>query len=91
MQSNQPEKVIIALPKAEALVLFELLSRMDDNKQPAITDPAEQVALNNLLCLLERELSEPFLPNYGEIWEAAKTELRNHWIGKEEQNEKSSE
>jgi hypothetical protein len=63
-------------PHLEALVLFELLHHWEH--QDRVTQPehhADQVALWNLSCLLERELVEPFDPAYGRLISEARTRL----------------
>jgi hypothetical protein len=39
----------------EALVLFEFLSRFSDTDELRVEDQAEQRALSNLCCLLEKQ------------------------------------
>ena len=68
--------VSIALTTDEALVLFDLLHRWEDDDR--VTTPqhaAEQVALWNLFALLERELREPFDPHYADLVAKARTRL----------------
>jgi hypothetical protein len=68
--------VVIRLTHDEALVLFELLHRWED--QDRVTQPehhADQVALWNLSCLLERELVEPFGLAYDHLINEARTRL----------------
>jgi hypothetical protein len=58
------DDVVIRLSHDEALVLFELLHHRES--QHRVTRPehhADQVALWNLSCLLERELVELFDPS----------------------------
>jgi hypothetical protein len=71
------ERIAIELSNAEALVLFELLSRFKDHEQLSIEDQAEERVLWDVLCLLERELTEPFLPNYEHILKAARDRVRD--------------
>lgn len=60
--------VSLQLTRDEALVLFELLHRWeDDNQVIAPQRPVEQVALWNLSALLERELNGPLDPQYAEL------------------------
>ena len=68
--------VRLELEPDEALVLFEFLSRYSDEQVLAIEDKAEQVALWNLLCLLEKQLVEPFLPEYSRLVRDARDRLR---------------
>jgi hypothetical protein len=69
------DEVIIKFSISEALVLFELLARTSNEQTLQLADQAERQALWNLECMLERELSEPFLPNYEKLLERAKSEL----------------
>lgn len=68
--------VVIRLTHDEALVLFELLHYWED--QDRVTQPehpADQIALWNLSCLLEGELTEPFDPAYDRLINEARTRL----------------
>jgi hypothetical protein len=68
--------VVIRLTHDEALVLFELLHHWED--QGGVTQPdhhADQIALWNLSCLLERELIDPFDPAYDRLLSEARTHL----------------
>ena len=70
------DDVVIRLGRDEALVLFELLHHWES--QHRVTQPehhADQVALWNLSCLLERELAEPFDPAYDRLVTEARTRL----------------
>jgi hypothetical protein len=69
-------EVVLRLTRDEALVLFELLHHWED--QDRVTQPehhADQMALWNLSCLLERELIEPFDPAYDRLVNEARTRL----------------
>jgi hypothetical protein len=67
------EKVTIALTLAEAVVLDEFLRRYSDSDRLFIEDQAEQRALWNLACLLEREGGRPDWPSL----KNARDELRD--------------
>jgi hypothetical protein len=68
--------VTISLTADEALVLFDLLHRWeDDERVSAPQHQGEQVALWNLSALLERELREPFAPGYNELVSDARARL----------------
>jgi hypothetical protein len=74
------DEVVITLTRDEALVLFECLSRTDSRTNDLgdlAEDQAEQRALWNLTCLLERVLAEPLSPNYTELLGAARSRLRD--------------
>jgi hypothetical protein len=70
-------KVEIKLTKDEALVLFDFVSRFSNDDKLIIQDQAEERALLNLTCVLEKQLAEPFSPDWKKIIEAAKNRLRN--------------
>ena len=66
----------ISLTADEALVLFDLLHRWDDDDRVSAPQHAsEQVALWNLSALLERELREPFDVRYGDLVAEARSRL----------------
>jgi hypothetical protein len=59
----------------EALVLFEWLSRLDE-QDAFIKDLAEEKVLWSLHGQLEKVLTEIFQPNYSELVEQARARLR---------------
>ncbi|TWU44725.1 hypothetical protein Poly51_59940 [Rubripirellula tenax] len=69
--------VTITLTDDEALVLFEFLARFTDTDLLGTEDQAEQRALWNLHCLLERQIVASFAPNYRELLVAARDALRD--------------
>jgi hypothetical protein len=70
-------EVQISLTADEALVLFELLWRFSDTNTLAIVDQAEQRALWNLQCVLEKQLIAPFNTDYSELLRCARERLRD--------------
>ena len=70
------EPIGVQLSADEALVLFELLSRFEENDTFMIADPAESHALSHLLAQLEKQLVTPFDARYAEILAAAQARLR---------------
>jgi hypothetical protein len=76
--ADRDDAVVVTLTSDEALVLFEWLHRTsDEDALHAVTiDAAEIIALDALCALLERELVEPFDPNYLELVDAARQRLR---------------
>ena len=72
--SDSDSGVSVRFSKAEALVLFELLSRIGSEERSITPDTAEWHALNSLLCLLESVLVEPFRGDYPKIISDAKQE-----------------
>jgi hypothetical protein len=71
------EPVSVELTADEALVLFDLLSRYCDSNVLATVDQSEQRALWNLLCLLEKQLVEPFRTEYTQLLKGARDRLRD--------------
>jgi Holliday junction resolvase len=69
------ETVVLRLSKDEALVLYEFVSRFGARERVEVKDRAEERALWNLEALLEKELVEPFAPDYAELVERAKARL----------------
>nr|WP_240942258.1 hypothetical protein [Planosporangium thailandense] len=62
------------------MVLFEWLSRTDEATNDfgdLVVDQAEQRALWNLTCLLERALVEPLSPEHQELVNQARSRLRD--------------
>lgn len=66
------EPVTISLRRAQALVLFEWLSRCDDEESLPFWDPSEQKVLWILTGQLEKVLVEPLQQDYGQIIERAR-------------------
>ncbi len=77
MSASVPEdkQVKLVLTELEALVLFEWLARVDAEKSAPLIHPAEQKLLWLLETQLEKELVQPFLPNYTELVEKAREEI----------------
>lgn len=73
--SKDPIK--IELNKNDALVLFEFLSRYSDTDILKIEDQSEQRVLWNMCCDLEKILVEPFMKNYLELLEEARSNTRD--------------
>jgi hypothetical protein len=71
------ESVQIEITKDEALVLFEFLARFSETGTLELVDQAEERALWNLSCVLEKILVEPFCPDYLDIIKAARDRLRD--------------
>lgn len=77
MPATPPNDVEIRLTPDEALVLFEFLSRSSDSDEWRVEDQAEKGALENLVCLLEKQLVEPFDPDFAGLLQAARRRLCN--------------
>jgi hypothetical protein len=69
-------KVQIELLTPEALVLFDFLCRFTESGKLVIVDRAEERVLWDLLSSLESALIEPFLPDYQQILEDARKNIR---------------
>ncbi len=75
MESNE---ITIKLRKDEALVLFEFLSRFNENDNKEIfQDQAEEKTLWIIEGQLEKILVEPFMPNYQDIIQEARNRIRD--------------
>jgi len=76
--TNEDTDVVVRFTRDEALVLFEWVHRAaDEDPLRSVTpDPAEVIALDSLSGLLERELVEPFRPEYRELVTDARQRLR---------------
>jgi hypothetical protein len=70
------EKVALHLTTAEALVLFEWLTRMGASGGIVVADPAEEQVLWRLEGQLESALTEPLGGQYQQAVEAARREVR---------------
>ncbi|WP_396184025.1 hypothetical protein [Flavobacterium sp.] len=68
----------LTVTKDEALVLFEFLARFNQAEHPEIfEDQAEQKTLWILEGQLEKQLVEPFRPNYQDIINEARNQIRD--------------
>ena len=74
-------EVVLRLTKPEALVLFDWLHRLEDQAidaaQLGVVDQAEERVLWDLSASLESALPEPFLPEYAELLDAARAQVRD--------------
>ncbi len=73
MNENQ---VGLTLTRAEALVLFELLARLETSAAVPFADPAEQRVLWRLGGQLEKLLTEPLAPDYQDLVTEARRVVR---------------
>jgi hypothetical protein len=85
MSNANQEQIGLSFTKDEALVLFELVSRICENEDYNVTlfddrvlfeDKAERQALWSIECQLQKILAEPFLPDYPEIIKQARDRIR---------------
>jgi len=75
-KGDEHASVLLRLTRAEALVLFEWLARVDAAGSLPVEDPAEQQVMWRLEGQLEKTLLEPLAANYREAVEAARREVR---------------
>ena len=74
--ADDSNDVVLKLTKAEALALFEFVSRFSNTDVLDIQDRAEAQALWNLCCLLEKQQLGPFESEFDDLLKAARDELR---------------
>ncbi len=67
--------VTLVMKKEVALVLFDMLSDVEQESAVPIRDAAELQAIWNLVGLFESALVEPFMPNYSAVTAEAKKRL----------------
>ena len=72
--ANEP--IAVQLSADDALVLFQFLSRFEQDETSTINDPAGGHALARLLAQLEKKLIAPFDARYLSILQAAQARLR---------------
>jgi hypothetical protein len=77
MPSDSSETVPVVLSRAQALVLFEFLSRFSERQQLDIRDPAEQRVLWDLLSDLESALPEALTHDYDQQLQKARQSIRS--------------
>ena len=66
----------IRLDADSALVLFEFLSRFEDDNRLSIDDAAEEHVLRQILGVLESALVEPLKPDYRDLLERARSRVK---------------
>lgn len=71
------ETATITMTRSEALVLFEFLSRFDEDEQLDIRDKAEELVLWHVHGAFERVLVEPFAADYCKRLETARETVRH--------------
>lgn len=77
MLNNSSETVSVILSKAQALVLFEFLSRFSEQERLEIHDPAERRVLWDIPAKLETELPEPLRQDYDLLLKEARESIRD--------------
>ena len=76
--TSDPRPIVtIEISRAEALVLFDALARYADRGGDSllIEHEAEKRVLAGLLCVLEKQLAEPFSADYQTLLSQARAEL----------------
>ncbi|MEO6254962.1 MAG: hypothetical protein ABIO79_16745 [Ferruginibacter sp.] len=72
------QEINLILTKNEALVLFDFLGRFNQKEHNDIfEDQAEQKTLWILEAQLEKQLTEPFRPDYKDIIKEARDKIRD--------------
>ncbi len=75
---TDPLKINLTITKDEALVLFEFLARLNQTKRSNIfDDQSEQKILWIIEGQLEKQLVEPFRPDYKDIIKEARNKIRD--------------
>ena len=78
MNMTDQQKINLTVTKDEALVLFEFLARFNQTDHTDIfEDQAEQKILWILEGQLEKQLVEPFKPDYKDIIKEARNKIRD--------------
>jgi len=73
------DSLSITIGKAEALVLFDLLADFHDQPHLTIRNSAERVVVWRLGAWLDKELVEPFHPDYSRILEESRRAVVERW------------
>lgn len=80
MQKSVAKKINIELTHFEALILLELVSRLNKTTQTKrfeFDDQAEQRVMWDIESILEKQLPEVFADNYTDIIKQARLEVRD--------------
>lgn len=70
-------KIVIELSSQQALVLFELLHRINETEELRFEDQAEQRVLRNVEGVLEKQLVEVISPGYHDYLIEARQAVRD--------------
>ena len=74
----EKKEISLKLTKDEALILFEFVSRFNENDNKEIfNDQAEEKIFWVIEGQLEKILVEPFIPNYQNIIQEARSRIRD--------------
>lgn len=71
------DKIHVELSRAEAIVLFEWVSRFNKDEHVRFEDQAEQRVLWDIEAMLESTLVEPFASNYDDLLAKARATVRD--------------
>jgi hypothetical protein len=74
---DDKQQIAIKLSTSEAIVLFEFLSRFNNEGKLELVDQAEERVLWNICADLESVLAEPFMENYNEFLMEAREVVRD--------------
>jgi hypothetical protein len=77
MRPDPSTDVQISLTADESVVLFEFVRRFSDSDDLTIVDQAEQRALWNLCCILERGALAPLEGDWPDLLQQARERLRD--------------
>lgn len=80
MKGNQNEKVTLTFSQDEALVLFELVHRINNQQAKIIEHQAEEQILFDLEASLEKSISGILAVDYGNLLEKAREQVRDEEI-----------
>ncbi|MDQ3336766.1 MAG: hypothetical protein M4D80_16495 [Myxococcota bacterium] len=72
--------VKVVLSDDEALVLFDWLVRFNKREGTHFADQSEQRVLWDIECMLEKQLVAPLSPNYRELLDQARANVRDSMI-----------
>ena len=67
----------IELDEAQALVLYDWLTRFDEKNAYPVEDPAEEMVLWSLHGQLEKVLSQPFRDDYKQLVDEARARIKS--------------
>jgi hypothetical protein len=73
------DSLTITIGRAEALVLFDLLTHFRGDSHLLIRNDAERVTLGVVEGCLEKVLAEPFLEEYEQILEKTREKVLTRW------------
>ena len=69
--------ICLKLTNEEALVLFDWISRFNEDDKNVFQDQAEQRVLWDIEAMLENQLVEPLDENYNELLKSARDKVRD--------------